>query len=255
MGENMDCYSTSEFTVKCTECGLDNKMFLNVIMGDMQEAAEKGSAGCGFGTRFLAENGICWIILRVKAHFDYYPVWGDKFSVKTWGSGFRKIVFSREFEYFDSEGKRFGYITTDWILADWNSHKPVIPSKKDFLPEIKIQDDRRVFPDGTIKIEVPDLQTLGSSEPVICKYADFSELDRNRHVNNTRYVSWACDALHKSGLDVFAIRDLDINYINEVKEGEKVSIFVQEGSLPQTYLVAGYREDGKALFSVIASLK
>lgn len=250
----MDYYSISDFTAKCTECGLDNKIFLNVIMGDMQEAAEKGSANYGFGTRFLAENNICWIILKVKAHFDRYPVWGDEFKVKTWGSGLNKITFSREFEYFDSEGNMFGYITTDWILADWTSHRPVIPSKKPCLPEVVIQDSRRVFPSGCVKIEVPDYNELVSIEPVIRKYADFSELDRNRHVNNTRYVAWACDALHKYGIDVFAIKDLDVNYINEVKEGEKVDLFVirEEGS--DSYTVAGYGEDGKALFAIIAAL-
>ena len=248
----MDCYSISQFTAKCTECGLDNKMFLNVIMGDMQEAAEKGSAGYGFGTRFLAENNICWIIMKVKAHFDRYPVWGDKFSVKTWGSGLNKITFSREFEYFDEDGNIFGIISTEWILADWNSHRPVIPSKKEFLPEVVIPDTRRVFPDGCIKIAVPDIAELDRTKSVVCKYADFSELDRNRHVNNTRYIAWAQDALHKYGLDVFAIKDFDVNYISEVKEGEKVDIFVIENDNSGSYTVVGYREDGKAVFSLIA---
>ncbi|MBP5655920.1 MAG: hypothetical protein J6X33_10470 [Clostridiales bacterium] len=250
----MDAYSVSGFCAKCTECGLDNKMFLNVIMGDMQEAAEKGSAGYGFGTRFLAENNICWIILKVKAHFDRYPVWGDKFTVKTWGSGLNKITFTREFEYYDDEGNLFGIISTDWILADWNSHRPVIPSKRECLPEIMIPDTRRVFPEGCVKIDVPDLGSLDGSDSVVCKYADFSELDRNRHVNNTRYISWACDALHKAGVDVFAIKDFDVNYISEVKEGEKVDIFVIEDRDSATNTVVGYRDDGKTVFAVKASV-
>ena len=250
----MEKYSFSEFTAKCTECGLDNKMFLNVIMGDMQEAAEKGSTEYGFGTRFLAENNICWIIMKVRSHFDRYPLWGDKFTVKTWGSGLNKITFSREFEYFDEEGNLFGIITTDWILADFNTHRPVIPSKKEFLPPVFIPDTRRVFADGCKKIELPSIDDLDGISSVICKYADFSELDRNRHVNNTRYIAWACDALHKAGVDVFRIQDLDVNYISEVKEGEKVDIFVINDEAESSYTVIGYREDGKAVFSVIAGV-
>ena len=250
----MEAHSFSEFCAKCTECGLDNKMFLNVIMGDMQEAAEKGSAGYGFGTRFLAENNICWIILKVKAHFDRYPVWGDKFTVKTWGSGLSKITFYREFEYYDAEGNMFGMISTDWILADWNSHRPVIPSKKECLPEVVIPDTRRVFPEGCVKIEVPDISEMDKKSSVVCKYADFSELDRNRHVNNTRYIAWACDALHKAGGDVFAIKDLDVNYISEVKEGDKVDLYVIADIANTVYTVIGYREDGKAVFAVKAGV-
>ena len=42
--------------------------------------------------------------------------------------------------------------------------------------------------------------------------------------------------------------------ISEVKEGEKVDIFVIENDNSGSYTVVGYREDGKAVFAVKAGV-
>ena len=151
-----DCRFTEyEAFCKATECGLGDKMFCSALIGDIQEAGERGSDALGYGTPFLRDHGICWIILRMRLHFDTLPSWGDTFYIRTWANSLKKIYYGREFEIVDSSGNVIGMATSTWILADWNSHRPVIAGKNPDLPEYVLQGDAYVFGDECPKIKVP----------------------------------------------------------------------------------------------------
>lgn len=244
-----------EVTGKATECGIGDKLFASVLIGDLQEAAEHGSESVGYGTDFLKEHNICWIILRMKLRFFELPSWHEKFTIKTWFTGLDKISYGRDFEIVDSEGRQIGIATSIWILADWNTHRPVIARKRPELPEDDTPIDFKVFGENCPKLRFPDKsEILGKTDkPVILKYADFSELDRNRHVNNSRYTAWVYDALFKAGVDVTLINEITINYNSEVKAGEKVELYITEDN--GSYCVYGYKNDDIKVFSACLGLR
>ena len=242
-------YTELEVYCKATECGIGDMLFASVLIGDLQEAAEQSSYSLGYGTDFLKENNICWIILRMKIEIDRLPKWHETFKIRTWATGLEKIYYGREFEVYDSEGNRIGKATSVWILADWNTHRPVIAGKRPELPPAKVQSPELVFGKGCPKIDFPDKQDIAadSDKPVIIKYADFTELDRNRHVNNSRYTAWAYDALFKSGYDVTSVREISINYNSEVKQGEKVELYISDKDGKLT--VYGYKDADTKVFA------
>ena len=86
-----------------------------------------------------------------------------------------------------------------------------------------------------------------ADKPVIIKYADYTELDRNRHVNNSRYTAWAYDALFKSGYDVSAVKEISINYNSEVKQGEKVELYIADSG--EKLAVYGYKDVDTKVFA------
>ena len=87
---------------------------------------------------------------------------------------------------------------------------------------------------------------------MIIKYADYTELDRNRHVNNSRYTAWAYDALFKSGYDVSSVKEISINYNNEVKQGEKVELYISEND--GKIAVYGYKGADTKVFAAVVKL-
>ena len=105
------------------------------------------------------------------------------------------------------------------------------------------------------KVVFPDRNDIAgeTEKPVIIKYADFNELDRNRHVNNSRYTAWAYDALFKCGYDVTKIEDLVINYNCEVKAGEKVELFISTNEDKVT--VFGYKNIDTKVFAVEITMR
>ena len=248
-------YTDIEVYCKATECGIGDKLYCSTLIGDLQEAAERSSNTLGYGTDFLKENEICWIILKMRLHFTELPSWHETFRIRTWATELDKFYYGRDFEIYNSDNRIIGMATSTWILADWNTHRPVIASKRPELPPPVIQDSRKVFGENCPKLRFPARNDIVSDtdKPVIIKYADYNELDRNRHVNNSRYTAWAYDALFKCGYDVSLIEDLIINYNSEVKAGEKVELFIVKNGTK--LCVYGYKNVDTKVFSVELSMK
>ena len=57
-------FTEMEVYCKATECGIGDKLYCSTLIGDLQEAAERSSYSLGYGTDFLKDNKMCWIILR-----------------------------------------------------------------------------------------------------------------------------------------------------------------------------------------------
>ena len=248
-------YTEMEVYCKATECGIGDKLYCSSLIGDLQEAAEQSSNALGYGTDFLKENSICWIILKMRLHFTELPSWHETFKIRTWATSLEKFYYGRDFEIFSSDGRLIGQATSTWILADWNTHRPVIAQKRPELPPPTIQDPRLAFGENCPKLRFPNrIDVAGDTDkPVIIKYAYYNELDRNRHVNNSRYTAWAYDALYKNGYDVSLIEDLIINYNSEVKAGEKVELFIcNDGDKVCVY---GYKNIDLKVFAVEFTLR
>ena len=242
-------YTEHDFYVECHECSRDDYIFPSILAGDFQEVAEDGVLACGVDTPTLKANDFCWIILRMSVEMDKFPVWKENFKIRTWGCGVDKLFWRRDYAVFDDEGNEIGRSCSDWIVADNNTHAPVRPSKVaevfDNQDLLNAQNDRLALPYASPKLRFPnDMSVLG--EPVLSKYADYSELDHNDHVNNTRYIAWAYDVLFKLGVDLYSIRKFDINYHAEVKSGEKVDIYHMNEDGNE--VIYGYKGDGTKVF-------
>ena len=248
-------YTELEVYCKATECGIGDKLYCSTLIGDLQEAAERSSHSVGYGTDFLKDNSICWIIIKMRLHFTELPSWHETFKIRTWGNFIEKFYYGRDFEIYTSDNRLIGQASSTWILADWNTHRPVIANKRPELPPPIIQDTKLVFGEACPKVAFPSRNDIAgeTDKPVIIKYADYTELDRNRHVNNSRYTAWAYDALFKNGYDVSLIEDLVINYNSEVKAGEKVELFITNSDGKVS--VFGYKNVDTKVFAVEMTMR
>ncbi len=240
----MSDHSEVDFYTKSTDCGTDSCLAPHVLLSDLQETADKGAADTGWGREEIGKYDCCWIILRLRVNIKRLPKWREHFTVTTWSCGAKKLFFDREYEIFDENHELIGSGTSVWILADKETHRPVFPSKLTELPQRIVQSERMALGESCPKLKIPVIDE--DSEPLITKYADYTELDHNNHVNNTRYLAWVYDALYKGGYDVHGISDININYINEVKSGQKVEIFVQKSE--NGLYIFGIRDDDTGVF-------
>lgn len=242
----MSEYTEVGFYAKGTDCSVDYRLAHSVFMGDLQEAADSGARDCGFDRFVIDKHNLCWIILRMKVHIIDMPRWRDSFKVRTWSTGLDKLFFDREYEVFDSDNNVIAQGSSLWIMADMDTHRPANPLKSLGMDSFPPQNTRLVFGEKCGRIKALARHEL-EGDPVITKFADYSELDWNNHVNNTRYIAWICDAMAKKGYNPGDISDIEINYISEVKQGEKVDLYVIPAG--KSVLVYGYRDGDNAIFA------
>lgn len=240
----MSDYSELSFFTKSTDCATNSALAPHVLMADLQETADKGAADNGWGREAIGEYDCCWIILRCLIRFTRLPKWKEEFTIRTWSNGANKLFFDREYEIYGEDGEQIGGASSVWILADNSTHRPVFPSRLETLPQNMLQSEKLSLGEQCPKLKIPAL-TEGD-KPLITKYADYTELDHNNHVNNTRYLAWVFDALYKGGFKVHDVCDININYISEVKSGQKVDIYCRDNN--DSLLVYGYREDDTGVF-------
>lgn len=246
-------YVDLDFHVKVTESSMTDTILPSVLLGDFQESAEAGVQIFGIDTPVINERGFCWIVLRMSVELKRLPKWKESFKIRTWSCGAESLCWRRDYQIIDGNGDVIGSSTSEWIIADINTHRPIRPKTliaafEDY-PDCALlataQNDMKAIDYSSPKLSFPDsLSELGN--PVISKFADYSELDHNHHVNNTKYIAWAYDALFKSGVDVDTINSFDINYHSEVKNGERVDLYLTE--LDGYKYVYGYKNNDEKVF-------
>ena len=210
------------FEIRNTDTDYRDELHDASLFSMMQESAYRNAEYLGFGASSLDPNGLCWILLGISVRLDSRPSWGDSLTVDTWNRGAHRVLFQRDFLFTrNDETTRFGAATSDWLIARADTHRPQRP---DILGDYQRPADSR----QALAFKCPKLPALAAElEPTLLKHADFSDIDRNRHVNNTRYIAWAIDALH-AGDSVEtrrSVRGLDINYLSEIRFSTRILIY------------------------------
>lgn len=185
-----------------------------------QEIAWRHANSAGFGLK-LAESGQLWALARLEIRAEELPSWGDRIRIYTAGRGVNKIFAFREFLITDPDGKVLVSGMSSWLLLDSLSKRPLRPEL--VLPKALF--DPTLIPSWQPeKIQVAG--NLKFKEPIRVKPSD---LDLNRHVNNTSYIRWAEDLLIQHG---YSQTQFAINYLSECHINDEVVLeLYQDGAL------------------------
>lgn len=253
--------SPYRYEILSTDTDERDELHGSSLFSFMQESAYRNAEHLGFGASTLDSRGLCWLLLKISVRLERLPAWDDVLEVHTWSRGAQRLLFLRDFQFaLEGEPGFFGAASSEWLIGHAGTHRPQRPDTV-FPNLLRPIVDRAVLP-----FACPKLAALPADvPPVLQKFADFSDIDRNRHVNNTRYIAWAIDALHAGTAEGprHSLRGLDINYLSEVRFGEQIRISRQsvsaaalaglppEAVVPGTdaMLVEGHRHaDGTPVF-------
>jgi acyl-ACP thioesterase len=180
------------YPIRGTDTDWADRLQLSALFSLMQESALSNAETCGWGPDVLDPLGVRWVLLRVSVRMEVFPTWRDLLYVEPWPRGLDRLLFLRDFSFWlpgkdGNRGNRIGGATSSWVLVDMHTRKLRRP---DIVPA----DPDRVRPDlCALASNAPPLTTpsgLCDGEPVIIKYADACDIDRNLHVNNT-FVAWS----------------------------------------------------------------
>lgn len=243
-----------EFFIKGTDCDINDDILLNNLFGYMQESADISSKEMGLDALYLNQHNWCWLIISNALEITRLPRWRETIRIETWSTGIDKFFFGREYEIYNQNDEILCKASSVWIIADMISHHPVIPSRyKELSFDSFVMDDKKAMGyQYPARIKATDIKEI-STEPILTKFADYSELDRNHHVNNTRYLAWFEDALHLEGIDIRDVNNLSVYYMAEIKPGTKVNIYLVKSN--NDIRVYGYDEQGTSSFEIVCQIK
>ena len=204
---------TKEYTLSAVDVDCFGRCKTSVLLYLAQEAATGHCDILKLDWDTMAEKGLFWAVIRSHVQVQQLPVLGQTVQVRTWPMPTTRTAFPRAVEILDQEGNSLVRIVSLWVLMDIQSRAMVLPGKSGVDVQGLLTGNEIAGP-GSI---VPADQSQSADRQVV-----FSELDRNGHLNNTRYMDWVADLLPAQFHKTHPAREFTICYLSEALEGQQI---------------------------------
>lgn len=195
-----------------------NRLKLSSLFNKMEIVSTRHANELGIGSDKLIEKDMVWVLARVKIEMYSYPKWQQKIKIKTWPGSLIKILVPRYYLFEDEQGNIIGKAVSLWTFLNFKERKLVVP----ILDHLNYPDTSHL----PVVLDVPAKIHLDLDMKFMHQHiARYSDIDINEHVNNSKYIEWMTDCVDYKKYQGFIIKSIQINYLKEVLEGDKVDLF------------------------------
>ncbi len=172
-----------------------------------------GSHCLQLGTDYetLAKKNLFWAIIRQKVQITRLPGSGEIIRVETWPMPTTRTCYPRSTVAYDQQGKELFRSIGMWVLMDSQSRAMVLPGKSGVQVQGLLTGSELASP-GSLSPR----QLENSFTRRVC----YTDLDRNGHMNNTRYLEWVDDLLPSDFHRDHTPQEFTICYHSEALEGD-----------------------------------
>jgi len=207
------------FEKKYTLRGSDFDCFKEIkpsgVLDLFQEVAGQHAIELGVGFSDMQQNGLLWVVLKVKYEVIKSPELYQKVIVSTWPLEQRRLDFQREYLIKDTNGEILIKGTSQWAVIDKNTRK--IVKVKDVYKNINSFISENNFDEKLLRIQ--DFSGIKALEIT----SQISHLDPNGHVNNSKYGDFALDAIKST--KPIKIKKFQIDFHKEILLNQITDIF------------------------------
>ena len=173
--------------------------------------------GCGFEE--MTKMGYLWVVVRTRYEVLEQPKADEEIKVKTWPLRPKSVGFRREYLLCDNDDKVLIKGTSDWFVI--NISDRCLAKAEGIYPEDEYLEDEAIA--GRVK-RVRSYKGEATQKTVTPTDKD---IDKNGHVNNTKYAAFVYDAFEND----IPIKAFQIDYHKEVMPNESFALyFAKEGA-------------------------
>ena len=216
-----------EFTVAPTEVDRYGQLKPSAMLLYIQQISGLHSDSYSLTYDELASRGIFWAVIRHRVEINRLPKEHETITLETWPMPTTRVAYPRATVATDAQGNVLFRSHCLWVLMDLNNRTMLLPKNSGVLVEGTLRGDELAAP-GSLMPKPLDEQ--------LSRQVVFSDLDRNGHMNNARYLDWIQDLQTSSFHQEHPMKELTMCYVSEALEGQALDVR------------SGYLEDG--LFQV-----
>jgi acyl-ACP thioesterase len=210
----MNIIFEQSFDIRQHELDTHGRLRPVIVLAYLQSVASEHAAQMGISVRDLQKRGLTWVLSRMHLNMVRYPRGGELLRIRSWPvlrDGFFTV---RDFELLDGSSARIGSASTSLAVLDMSSRRPV--KIDDHLPEYQLN-PQRALEDDFASLPVLEKPETRVSMPVLR-----SDLDMNRHVNNTVYAGWGLEAAPDELAESCQPIEIEIGFRNEALYGDAI---------------------------------
>ena len=195
----------------------------SMILYFVQEVAGKHFDVISMDYDALASKGMIWAIIRQRVQITRLPSRGETIRLETWPMPTTRVAYPRSVVAYDEAGSEVFRSISIWVLMDIHSRSMILPGKSGISVV------------GTLRgneLAVPPSLTPRVLQNERCRPVCFTDLDRNGHMNNTRYMEWIDDLLPSAFHQAKVPHEFTVCYLSEAREGQELEFtwdFLEDG--------------------------
>lgn len=165
----------------------------------------------------LAEQGLSWVLYRMKIKIHQWPQITDEIRVETNPSGLERVLVFRDFRLYDQAGKLLMTVSSTWLVFDTDKRSMVSPAAY-FMDIFEPYKEWEFLPRATQK-----MPAIPGAEPLLREVgARHNEIDTNDHVNNSVYFQWFLEPLATPFLSSNRCVEFDIIFKKECSREDRI---------------------------------
>jgi len=208
-----------EYRVHVYETRPDGKLNLYSLFNYMQDIASDHAIKLGFGRDDLMRDNRFWVLSRIYAVINKWPLWEDLIIIKTWPNGTDKLFALRNYEVKYPDGSHIASGTSSWLILDRNTKKIQRPDSvlSQYNPNLHTENSPIRYAS-----KIDPASENGRVSPLFG--IKVSDLDVNLHTNNVMYLKWVSDSYDLEFIMNNDPQSAEINYLAESRFGEEIMI-------------------------------
>ena len=212
------------FTLSDIYLDRHRRMKPSMILYFTQEVAGQHCVELKKDWETLAAQGLFWAVIRHRVRINRLPGAGETITVQTWPMPTTRVAYPRNVVAFDEAGNELFRVMSLWVLMDLNTRAMVLPGKSGVEVEGLLQGSELPAP-----ASLPPKELENVTQRRVC----FSDLDRNGHMNNVKYLDWVADLMPSEFHAAHTPKEITLCYLSECREGDALQLqhAFRDGSL------------------------
>ena len=221
----MEPIYVQEFDITDNTVDCFGRLKPSMILYFVQEVAGKHFNHISMDYDALEKLGMIWAIIRQRVQITRLPLRGEKLRVETWPMPTTRVAYPRSVVAYDEAGNECFRSISIWVLMDVNNRNMILPGKSGISVPGTLRGMELAAPGSLAPKE------LHSSRQ---RTVSFTDLDRNGHMNNTKYMDWIDDLLPSAFHQGHQVKEFTVCYLSETREGQILDLhwdFLEDGIL------------------------
>ena len=239
----MEPLFTQEYEVTDIAVDCYGRMKPSMILFLAQEVAGRHCNLLSVDYDTLAAKRMFWAVTRHRVQITRMPVRGETIRIETWPMPTTRVAYPRSVIAYDAQGNECFRAISLWVLMDLDKRSMILPGKSGISVVGTLRGLELDTPNGLVAKDLRCHQHRS-----VC----FTDLDRNGHMNNTKYLDWISDLLPSQFHENHQPREMTVCYFTESREGQTLQLswdFPEDGCL----LVDAHRQQDDKLERVFSA--
>lgn len=203
----MEIFYEKEYTLTDIQSDAFGRAKPAALLSFAQDIAGEHAALLADSWEQLQKKHLFWAVSRHRMEIFCPPRTGETLLLRTWPMVTTRVAYPRAVEGYRKDGTLLFRVVSLWVLMDTEKRSLVLPGRGGLT--INGCDTGTEGP-------LPGSLLPGDYENSGVRTVAYSDLDRNQHMNNTRYLEWIGDLLPLSYHQEHYLRSCTVCYLQEL---------------------------------------